>query len=84
MSEQAKLHLYLQLLLISRASLGAQLVKNPPAVQETWDWSLGWEDALEGGMATQSSILAWRIPMDRRAWQATVQATVLGVTKNQT
>ena len=61
MSEQAKLHLCLQLLLISQASLGAQLVKNPPAVQETWDRSLGWEDALEEGMATQSSILAWRI-----------------------
>ena len=84
MSEQAKLHLCLQLLLISQASLGAQLVKNPPAVQETWDRSLGWEDALEEGMATQSSILAWRVPMDRRAWQATVQATVHGVTKYQT
>ena len=44
-----------------RASLAAQLVKNPPAVQTT-AWSLGWEDALEKGMATHSSILAWRIP----------------------
>ena len=40
----------------------AQLVKNPPAMQETWVWSLGWEDPLEKGMATHSSILAWRIP----------------------
>ena len=40
----------------------AQVVKNPPAVQETWIRSLGWEDALEEGMATHSSILAWRIP----------------------
>ena len=40
----------------------AQLVKNPPAVQETWVRSLGWKDPLEKGMATHSSILAWRIP----------------------
>ena len=46
----------------SWASLVAQLVKNPPAVQETWIRSLGWEDALEEGMATHSSMLAWRIP----------------------
>ena len=36
--------------------------KNPPAMQETWVRSLGWEDPLEKGMATHSSILAWRIP----------------------
>ena len=46
----------------SSASLVAQLVKNPPAVRETWVWSLGREDPLEEGMATHSSILAWRIP----------------------
>ena len=40
----------------------AQMVKNPPAVQETWVQFLGWEDLLEEGMATHSSILAWRIP----------------------
>ena len=45
-----------------RASLLAQLVKNPPAVQETPDWFLGREDALEKGKATHSSILAWGIP----------------------
>ena len=45
----------------SRASLTAQLLKNPPAMQETWVRSLGWEDPLEKGMATHSSILAWRI-----------------------
>ena len=39
----------------------AQLVKNPPAMQETWVQPLGWEDPLEKGMATHSSILAWRI-----------------------
>ena len=44
------------------ASLVAQMVKNPPAVRETWLRSLGWEDPLEKGMATDSSILAWRIP----------------------
>ena len=40
----------------------AQLVKNPPAMQEIWVQSLGWEDPLEKGKATHSSILAWRIP----------------------
>ena len=44
------------------ASLVAQLAKNPPAMWETWVQSLGWEDPLEKGMATHSSILAWRIP----------------------
>ena len=46
----------------SWASVVAQLVKNPPAMQETWVRSLGWEDPLEKGKATHSSILAWRIP----------------------
>ena len=46
----------------SWASLVAQLVKNLPAMQETWIQSLGWEDPLEKGKATHSSILAWRIP----------------------
>ena len=45
-----------------RASLISQLVKNPPAMQETWVRSLGWEDPLEKGKATHSSILAWRSP----------------------
>ena len=45
----------------SWASLVAQLVKNPPAIRETWVQSLGWEDPLEKGMATHSSILAWRV-----------------------
>ena len=44
------------------ASLMAQLVKNLPAMQETWVRLLGWEDPLEKGKATHSSILAWRIP----------------------
>ena len=49
--------------MLSRAaSLVAHLVKNLPAVRETWVRSLGWEDPLEKGMATHSSILAWRIP----------------------
>ena len=64
----------------SWASLVAQMVKNQPAMRETWVLSLGWEDPLEDGMATHSSILAWRIPMDRGAWQATVH----GVAKSQT
>ena len=63
-----------------RGSLVAQMVKNPPAMQETWVPSLGWEDPLEEGMATYSSLLAWRITMDRGAWQATVH----GVIKSRT
>ena len=47
---------------IIRASLVAQMVKNPPAMLETWVHFLGWEDPLEKRMATHSSILAWRIP----------------------
>ena len=46
----------------SRASLVAQLVKNLPAMWETWVRSLSWEDSLEKGTATHSNILAWRIP----------------------
>ena len=58
----------------------AQAVKNLPAVQDTQVLSLGQEDLPEKGMATYSSILAWRIPMDRGAWLATLH----GVTKSQT
>ena len=65
---------------VPRASLVAQMVKNLPAMQETWVQSLGWEDPFEEGMATHSSFLAWRIPTDRGAWRATVQ----GVTKSRT
>ena len=49
----------------------AQMVKNLPAIKETQVRSLRQEDPLEAGMATHSSILAWRIPMDRGAWRAT-------------
>ena len=58
----------------------AQLVKNLPAMWEIWVSSLGWEDLLDKGKATHSSILAWRISMDRGPWQATVH----GVAKSQT
>ena len=44
------------------------MVKNPPAVRETWVQSLGWKDPLEEGMATHSSILAWRIPWTNGEW----------------
>jgi len=54
------------------APLMTQTVKNLPSVWETQVQFLGWEDLLEEGMATHSSILAWRIPMDREAWRATV------------
>ena len=61
-----------------QASLVAQMVKNSPAMQETWVESVGWEDPLEEGMATHFRILAWRIPMDRGVcW-----AAVYGVTKS--
>ena len=61
----------------------AQWVKNPPVMQETQEMqvrSLGWEDPLEKEMAIHSSILAWKNPMDRGAWQVTVH----GVTKSRT
>ena len=64
----------------SWAFLMAQMVENLPAMWETWFQSLGWKDCLEEGMATHSNILAWRIPMGREAWWATVH----GVTKSQT
>ena len=46
----------------------AQMVKNLPAMRETWVGNLGWKDPLEEGTATHFSILPWRIPMDRGAW----------------
>ena len=68
------------LLQYSWASLVAQIVKNLPAMWETWAQTLGWEDLLGKGLVTHSSILAWRILMDRGAWWATVH----GVAKNWT
>ena len=68
---------------VSRGFSGALVIKNPPAnvgnVRHEVQ-SLGQEDPLEEGMASHSSILAWRIPMDREAWRATVQR----VAKSQT
>ena len=58
------------------ASLVAQMVKSLPAMRETWVQSLGWEDPVEEGMVTNSSILSWRIPTDRGAWQAIVDGVV--------
>ena len=57
-----------------------QMVKNPSAMWETWVQSLGWEDPPGKGSTTHCSILAWRIPMDRGAWQAKVH----GVTESDT
>ena len=68
------------LILKSRASLVAHLVKILPAMWETWVRSLGWEDPLEEGMATHSVVLACRILMDRGAWWAIVH----GVAKSWT
>ena len=65
---------------LTGASLVAQLVKNPPAMQETWVRSLDWEDPLEEGMATHFSILSRKNPMDRGAWWTIVH----GVAKSQT
>ena len=66
--------------LYSWAFLVVQMVKNPPAVWETWVQSLGWEDPLKEGMETHSSILAWRIPKDIGA----LRAIVHGVSKSWT
>ena len=63
----------------SWTSLVAQEVKNLPAIQETQVQSLGREDPLEKGMTTHSSVLAWKNPIDRGAWRATVH----GVTKSR-
>ena len=65
---------------MSLASLVIQTVKNLPAVRETWVRPLGWKEPLEEDMATHTSILAWRILMDRGARRA----TVYGVTKSWT
>ena len=62
------------------ASLVAQMLKNSPAMQETWVQSLGWEDPLEKGLATHSSILAWRIPWTEKPGMLPVH----GVAKSQT
>ena len=56
------------------------MVKNPPAMWETWVQYLGWEDPLEEGMETHFSILAWRIPMDKGVSRATIH----GVAKSRT
>ena len=64
---------------LKTASIVAQLVKNPPAMREIWVRSLSWEDPLEESMTTHSSILVWRILMDRGAWCT----TVFTVTKSQ-
>ena len=61
-------------------SLVAQRLKHLPAMWETWVQSLGQENPLEKEMATHSSILAWKTPMDRGAWWATVHR----VTKSRT
>ena len=62
------------------ASLVAQMVKGSPAMWETWVSSLGWKDPQEEGMVTHSSILDWKIPIDRGdRW-----ATICGVAKSWT
>ena len=61
-------------------SWASLVVKNPPAMQETWVRSLDWEDSLEEGMTTHSSILVWRSPMEKYAWWA----IAYGVAKSQT
>ena len=61
----------------SWASLVAQLVKNLTVMQETWVWSLFWEDPLEKGKATHSSILAWRIPWDHKESDMTERLSLL-------
>ena len=58
----------------------AQMIKNPPAMRETWVRSLGWDDPLEEGMATHFSILPWKISMDKEAWRTIVH----GITKGRT
>ena len=66
------LYIYIISLLKRLYPIAAQSLKNPHALWETWLPSLDWEDPLEEGMATHSSVLAWRFPMDREAWWAAV------------
>ena len=73
-------HFPLDLVFPIIASQVAQIVKKSPAMWETWVQSLSWEDPLEEEMATHSSILAWRIPMERGVWLVTVHR----VTKSPT
>ena len=65
---------------IAWATLVAQTVKNPKAMRGTWVQSLGWEDPLEEGMATHSSILAWKNPWTEEPGR--LQS--MGIIKNQT
>ena len=65
--------------IVAMAGFLAQMAKSMSAMWEPWVQSLGWEDSMEEGMAAHSSIVAWRISMDRGAWWATVH----GVTKSQ-
>ena len=74
------LHRYREHISFKGASLVGQLVKNPRPMWETWVLFLHWEDPLEKGKATHSSILAWKNPMDRGAWWVTVH----GVAKSRT
>ena len=67
--------LYLEL---NTCTLVVQRLKRLPAMWKTWVRPLGWEDPLEEGMAIHYSILAWRIPMDREDWWATIH----GITKS--
>ena len=78
MEKNEKIHIYMYVCITK--GFPAQMVKNLPAMWETWVQSLGWEDPLEEGMATHSSVLAWRIPTDRGAWRAIVHR----VTKSRT
>ena len=65
----------------SWVSLVAQMVNNLPAIWETWFQPVGWEDPLEKVLEIHSSVLAWRIPMDRGAWGATVHAVAKSWTR---
>ena len=60
------------------------MVKNLPAMWETWVWSLGWGDPLEKEMTTHSSILAWRIPWTEEAWGSPWGCKESGMTEQLT
>ena len=77
--EQEREQVYGNIVIIYVAFLAAQSIKNLPAMNQTLVQSLGWEDPLEKGVVTHSSILAWRIPVDRGAWRAAVH----GVTESR-
>ena len=81
LENKSALHRYREHIYYKGASFVAQLLKNPRGMQETWVRFLGWEDPVEKGKATHSSILAWKNLMDRGAWWVPVHGVAKSLTR---